>query len=156
MLQIASKFTTRYSDLKTIYKLFIRSILEQSAVVWHSSLKVKDSNQLERVQKSATKLIMGKKYDNYNDALKYLNLEKLSERRKKLCLKFAKKCVKHEKTKQLFPLNNSKKKLRNTELFKVNFGNTDRYKKSTIPFLQNLLNKDEERKRSLIKACGLA
>ena len=33
MLHIASKFTSKFSDLKTIYKLFIRSIVEQSAVV---------------------------------------------------------------------------------------------------------------------------
>ena len=155
MLQIASKFTTKYSDLKTIYKLFIRSILEQSAVVWHSSLNVKNSQQLERVQKSAIKLIMGKRYSDYNDALKCLNLEKLSERRKKLCLNFAKKSIKHEKAKQLFPLNNSKKQLRNTEMFKVNFGNTGRYQKSTIPYLQNLLNENEERKRAFIRTCGL-
>ena len=99
---------------------------------------------------------MGKRYSDYNDALKCLNLEKLSERRKKLCLNFAKKSMKHEKAKKLFPLNNSKKQLRNTEMFKVNFGNTGRYQKSTIPYLQNLLNENEKRKRAFIRTCGLA
>ena len=76
MLQIASRFTSKYADLKTIYKLFIRSILEQSSVVWHSSLKMSDSKQIERVQKSATNIIMGSKYNGYKNALKYLQLEK--------------------------------------------------------------------------------
>ena len=61
--QAYHKFTSKYSDLKTIYKLFIRSILEQSAVVWNSSLKVKNSDDLERVQKSVTKIIMESKPD---------------------------------------------------------------------------------------------
>ena len=52
MLQIASKYTSKYSDLKTIYKLFIRSILEQSAVVWHSSLKVNNLKEYRNQQLS--------------------------------------------------------------------------------------------------------
>ena len=44
--------------------------------------------------------------------------------------------LKHEKAKKLFPFNNSKRQLRSNEVYKVNFANTDRYKKSTIPFLQ--------------------
>ena len=155
MLHIASKFTSKFSDLKTIYKLFIRSILEQSAVVWHSSLHIKDSDELERVQKSATKIIMGNKYSDYDNALKFLQIDRLSERRKKLCLNFAKKCIKHEKAGKIFPLKQLKKKLRSNELFKVNFASTERYQKSTIPFLQSLLNKEEKSKTDFKKACGL-
>ena len=35
--------------------------------------------------------------DDYHEALKYLILESLSERRKKICLSFAKKSLKNEK-----------------------------------------------------------
>ena len=140
LLQIASKFTSKYSDLKTIYKLFIRSILEQSAVVWNSSLKVENSDDLERVQKSATKIIMGSKYSDYKDALNSLKLERLIDRRKRLCLNFAKKSLKHEKVRNLFPVKDLKRQLRNTEVFKVNFATTNRYKKSSVPYMQNLLN----------------
>ena len=155
MLHIASKYTSKFSDLKIIYKLFIRSILEQSAVVWHSSLIQRNSDDIERVQKSAVKIMMGQKYDEYDEALKYLNLEKLSERRQKLCLSFAKKCIKHEKAKQLFPLNNHIKHLRNNERFKVNFASSERYKKSSIPYMQNLLNQDESKKNELKRSIGL-
>ena len=40
-------------DLKDVYILFIRSVLEYCSVVWHSSLTREDSNVLERVQKLA-------------------------------------------------------------------------------------------------------
>ena len=40
-------------DLLAIYESFIRSKLEQSAAVWHSSLSKCNEFDLERVQKSA-------------------------------------------------------------------------------------------------------
>ena len=52
-LHKTSKFTCNKSDLKKIYIQQIRSKLEQSAVVWHSSLSQKCKDQLERVQNSA-------------------------------------------------------------------------------------------------------
>ena len=57
-LHRAAKFTNNVRDLKQIYMLQIRSKLEQSAVVWHSSLTRKNISDLERVQKSALKLIL--------------------------------------------------------------------------------------------------
>ena len=44
--------------LKNVYILFVRSILEQSATVWHSSLTQENKEDLERVQKSAFKVIL--------------------------------------------------------------------------------------------------
>ena len=49
-----------------IYMLQIRSKLEQSAVVWHSGLAEKNKRDLERVQKSALKIILKDRYKNYN------------------------------------------------------------------------------------------
>ena len=129
-------------------------ILEQSAVVWHSSLTLKNRNEIERVQKSAVKIILGNKYTEYKDALKILRLETLFERRNRLSLKFATKSIKHEKAKHLFPLNEKQKHLRNSEKFKVNFASTDRYQNSTIPFLQNLLNIEEKKKNDFIQTCA--
>ena len=84
----------------------IRSKLDSSSVVWHSSLNEKEINTLERCQKAAVKVILKKNnYKNYEDALKMLDLDSLQVRRKKQCLKFAKDCLKNEKMKKLFPLN---------------------------------------------------
>ena len=84
----------------------IRSKLDSSSVVWHSSLNEKEIYSLERCQKAAVKVILKKNnYKNYEDALKMLDLDSLQVRRKKQCLKFAKDCLKNEKMKKLFPLN---------------------------------------------------
>ena len=38
LLHAASKYTSKISNLKTIYTAFIRSKLDHSSVVWHSSI----------------------------------------------------------------------------------------------------------------------
>ena len=97
------QFNVPEKDLITIYILFIRSILEQSATVWHSSLTDEHSNDLERVQKSALKVILQEKYKDYQKGLARLNLETLKERREYLCLEFATKCAKSKKMCHMFP-----------------------------------------------------
>ena len=83
-----------------------------------------------------------------------LNLDTLQERRRKQCLKFAKDCLKHEQMKKMFPENeiNGIIETRHKEKYKVNKANTERYKKSAIPYFQTMLNEEEriktnERKR---------
>ena len=43
------------------------------------------------------------------------------------------------------------KDTRNKEKYVVNIARTERYKKSAIPFMQRLLNKDECEKKKIIK-----
>ena len=76
-LHKTSKFTRNKQDLKKIYLLQIRSKLEQSAVLWHSSITKKCEQNLERVQKSALRIILGEKYVSYDNALKVLKLQSL-------------------------------------------------------------------------------
>ena len=95
LLRRVASFGPDVHDLKTIYVLFIRSQLEQSAVVWHSSLTEHNKSDLERVQKSALKVILGSKYMFYQKALDILDLETLEERREHLFLKFAQKCTRN-------------------------------------------------------------
>ena len=79
-LHKASKFTSNVRDLKQIYISQIRTKLEQSAVVWHSSLTKKNGSDLERVQKAAIRMILKDKYQNYGDALSSLRLKSLKDR----------------------------------------------------------------------------
>ena len=79
-LHKASKFTSNVRDLKQIYISQIRTKLEQSAVVWHSSLTKKNGSDLERVQKAAIRVILKDKYQNYGDALSSLRLKSLKDR----------------------------------------------------------------------------
>ena len=70
LLRTISTFSPSDEDMKNIYILFIRSLLEQSAPVWHSSLTQQDSAALERVQKSAVRIILGNSYVGYKKSLK--------------------------------------------------------------------------------------
>ena len=51
------------------------------------------------------KVILKDKYTNYESALSELKLETLFKRREMLCLKFAKKSLKLQSFKNMFPLN---------------------------------------------------
>ena len=135
-------FNVPDSEMVNIYNLFIRSVLEQSCVVWHYNLSEEDIADLERVQKVACKVILKDRYIDYSLALEHLNLEKLRSRRENLCLKFAKKCIKSEKTRELFPLNTNQVQdnLRQKEKYKVQFASTSRLLNSSIPQIQRALN----------------
>ena len=91
ILRKAASFGASRDDMKTLYIAYVRSHLEQSAVVWHSGLTIQNIHDLERVQKSAVRLIMGGQYENYKKSLSLLKLQTLETRRKELCLNFAKK-----------------------------------------------------------------
>ena len=146
LLRKVASFTTNIEDLKNIYILFIRSLLEQSATVWHSSLSEENKSDLERVQKTAFKIILGKRYKTYKQAQNILELETLNDRRETLCLNFALKSSKNPKTKHMFPLNDKTHgmTMRKSSKFKVQHANNERLRKSGIVYMQNLLNKYEE------------
>ena len=63
----------------------------------------KEGNDLERVQKSAIKVILQEKIKGYQNGLAMLDLEDFKTRREYLCLEFAKKCVKSKQLCQMFP-----------------------------------------------------
>ena len=50
ILRKLKAFQVPTNDLMNIYVLYIRSRLEQSAVVWHSSLTLGEEKELERVR----------------------------------------------------------------------------------------------------------
>ena len=129
-------------DLLDIYILFIRSITEYCAVVFHSSLTQQQSDKLEKIHKTCLKVILDDMYINYEAALEMTALQTLHQRRLNRCLDFSLKCVKHPRNTRLFPLNPSTSEhfLRTREPFQVNFGRTKDYMESAIPFCQRLLN----------------
>ena len=130
-------------DLVDIFILFIRSVTEYCSVAFHSSLTIEQSEKIEQIQKTCLKVILGEMYVSYSAALEMTNLTKLSDRREKRCLDFARKCLKHPRNKRLFPLKKSEEKehfLRKNEIFEVNFASTSKYYQSAIPYCQRLLN----------------
>ena len=148
LLRRVASFGTSVEEMKDVYFLFVRSLLEQSATVWHSSLTEENISDLERVQKSAVKIILGDKYVGYKKSLIKLEMLSLSERREQLCLNFAQKCLKNAKTKSMFPENKKihSMETRNEEKYLVQYANTERLRKSSIIYMQNLLNMNEQSK----------
>ena len=142
LLRSIHSFGATVDEMVHLWTVFCRSVLEQSCVVWHSSLTQENSEELERCQKVFSKLVLKEKYRNYEDALVKLNLDSLHSRRQFLCEKFAKSGIKHKKLDDLFPENDTKTKMetRNQEKFVVQFANTERLKKSSIVSMQKQLN----------------
>ena len=105
-----------------------------------SSLSEDDHTAIERVQKAALRIILDSEYTDYSSALFLTNLETLRSRRKYLCLKFAQKCVKTGKLSDLFPINEKNINTRPHEKFYVTRAKTSRLAKSSVPYLQRLLN----------------
>ena len=136
-------------QIEKIYLTYVRSALEQSALVWHSSLSARNRRDLERVQKAALRVILQNNYTSYKSGLRQLNLQTLHKRREELCLKFAKKCLKNDKVRDFFPKNKSKH--RKGKMFKTNKANTQRYKMSAMPNMQELLKKEIAEKIIILK-----
>ena len=132
-------------------------------MLWHFGLSGKNRNSLERVQKSALRVILGKKYTSYSNALKELNIDSLQERRESLCIKFAKKCLKVNKLRKMFPKKFTMHEMskRNFEYFRVNKTLTNRYLNSAIPQMQRMLNKEKKKEvdtlnKFVVKISGIS
>ena len=147
LLREAAEYTSNYSDLKLIYFSYIRSVLDQSCAIWHNSLTQTNIDDIERVQKNALRVIMKEKYESYQNALDELGINDLVSRRIFLSTKFADNCLKNEKTKHLFQLNNKNHKMttRNPNKYIEIPAKTERFKKSTVPFLVKLLNENNRK-----------
>ena len=142
-------FKVKRQDLKEIYFLYIRSLLEFNCQVWHFSLTEEDISSIERVQKVACRLILQSEYQDYAHALKTLQLETLEARRYSLSLKFAKKCIKHPKAADMFPVKTTHDyATRNPEKFIVQRARTSRLRNSSVPQLQRALNHDFKKQKS--------
>ena len=149
-------FGANRSEMVHLWKTYCRSVLEQSAVLWQGALTEQDTATLERTQKTFTKLILRRKYESYQKSLLILDLPTLDKRRNYLCLNFAKRCIQNGKMSHLFPLNNRNKgyAIRRKLKYKIQFANTERYRKSPVIHMQRLLNEDNENMISSFQPTG--
>ena len=133
-------FKLPIEEMVEIYIMYIRSVLESSAVVWHSSITKGEEIEIERVQKVALRIILKENYECYDRALNITSLETLKERRTQLCQSFAQKCTKNENTKAMFPLKPINVHTRDHDKYFVQHATTARLANSAIPYMQRLLN----------------
>jgi hypothetical protein len=141
ILRKLSKFSVPVEELVHIYCMYIRSVAEQSCVVWSSALTKGEEYDLERVQKVALRVIFNVSYVSYELALHATNLPTLKARRAQLSLKFALKCTKSTRVSDMFPLRDTCVETRNQEKYQVTRARTNRLAHSAIPTMQRQLNK---------------
>ena len=149
MLRRLKKLGASNTEMIDVYFKQIRCVLELAVAVWTPGLTKAESSQIERVQKCALHVILGDSYESYNQSIDILGVEKLSDRRSKLCLNFAKRSEKHPKYSNWFhpaeetvpPTMSTRSDIPiATKYTPVPF-RTDRFNDSPIPFLTELLNK---------------
>ena len=140
-------FLRRLKDLKAsvetlreVYILFVRSTLELCAPLWSGALDRRSAETLERVQRSALRILQPN--EGYQASMKSLNLETPDERRLNLTKKFAKKMANDPKFQYLFPLKTGPNTRSNNKYLEP-VCKTNRYKNSAIPQFIRLLNQNE-------------
>ena len=128
-----------HDQLFDVYCKEVRSILEFGVPVWHPGLTQKDSNNIERIQRIAFKIILQESFIDYSSACIHFNTTTLKQRREKLCLSFASKNLKSEKTffQQNLNKTNTRKEKDLVKFFKCR---TNRYSRSSLPYMAKLLN----------------
>ena len=156
MLRRLKKLGATQSEMIDVYYKQIRCILELAVAVWTPGLTKAEGYQIERVQKCALHVIMGDNYQSYDHAAEFLEVDKLSDRRSKLCLNFARRLENHPKystwfhpAEELLPpyiKTRSEKTLVQSKYTPVPC-RTDRFSRSPLPFLTELLNSYHARKK---------
>ena len=91
------------STKKLLYIAWVRSLLEYASVVWSPHTK-RTFNNLEQVQRRATRFILGRDHSEY-ERLSKLNLLPLKYRREINDLVFFFKCLKNMYKLNIFALN---------------------------------------------------
>ena len=115
--------------------------MEFAAVVWTSGLTLENSMRIERVQKSAFAVILGPAYKSYEEACATLTMETLEKRRELLSVTFATKSAMHQEHRSWFVQNVNNLNTRSKKPpYLPAQGRTQRFMKSPIPYLTELLN----------------
>jgi hypothetical protein len=138
-LWILRRVLTLNLDIHEMFDIYIkevRSILELAVPVWHPGLTKQQSLDIERIQKVAFKIILKEKYSNYDMACKWFSAQ---TRRNQLCLKFGRKNLKSENS-MFTPIKTNMQTRSRGDLVQEFLCNTQRFQKSSLPYLAKLIN----------------
>ena len=129
-------------ELLSVYKSYIRPVLEYAVPLWHAGLTQWQSNRIEMIQKRVCKYILGREYISYVDSLAELEIDHLQIRREHICREFATKACTSLQFAKWFPSAEyiSSMTLRKQPRFKPYRCNTKRFRMSSLPYMTDLLN----------------
>ena len=148
------QFGLSKEELVVGWNSMIRPITEYAAPLWHSGLSNTDEKRLEKLQKRALGIILGTKYIDYkryykfgnkhlsyDEALEKTGLITLKKRREILTGEFALQTFKNERHNDIFTKKVCERTAgRNNYIVQEKQCNTDRYYKSSIPYMSRMLN----------------
>ncbi|KAK3869932.1 hypothetical protein Pcinc_024789 [Petrolisthes cinctipes] len=142
MLRRLKSLGMQLRELRNIFIMFILPKLTYASPAWSSSLSLTQQRQLERVQKRACRIIMGDRYTTYETALITLDLTSLTDSHTKLLKQFGERLISHPRHRHFLPDNNPKPRhaMRHYNRLKPIRATTERYKKSAIPAIVNIIN----------------
>ena len=143
MLRMLKKFGFNHQELITVYKGYVRPLLEYCDSTWHSSLTAGQSKSLEQLQRRACRIVQGRNFTSYSDALSDCDLDSLYDRRVEHCLRFAEGLSKCSRTNELLPpvrRDVHGRNLRSADKLTQLFARTSRFQNSPIPYFISLLN----------------
>ena len=129
----------------------IRSLAEQGVVVWNSGLTNYLSNELEKIQKVAMKIILGDGYTSYEGSCTFFNVAKLSSRRTDLCTNYAVKLFKSKRSIEFFTPYSVRGRAKHQKLVKENICRTTRGFNAPLNYLARLVNKNKTKIENSLK-----
>ena len=129
-------------DILLTYESRVRVHLEMNVPLWHFSIPRKISDNIERVQRAAAFIILGKLASrDYICNLALLGLEPLSERREGICREFARKTMKHPEHNKMFTMVDGRQtRTKRKVVVPVYPAKTARYDRSAVPNLARIIN----------------
>lgn len=140
MLRHLKKSAVPDRDILTIYTSTIRPVIEYACCVYHPMMSMSDSNDLEKLQRRALKIIYG--FDcSYKDAMEKAGILTLEERRREIFRKFTAKTSANQRFADWFPSHRPYLyELRAKKKYEELKANTDRLYKSPLFTMRRLLN----------------
>ena len=135
-MKILKSYNAPKEALKTFYVVaVVRSVLEYGAQVWNGGLTMEQSEDIERIQKRALRIM----YLKYHEALMESNLKTLTDRRDDMCVQLIKDMSNpNHKLNHLLPKKTSQIKQRETRINEATYYNfackTERFKHSPIVY----------------------
>ena len=145
MLKLLKHFNLPRDDLVTIFSGFVRPSAEHAAPVWHPGLTSEESAALERIQRRACRIIMGRQYTSYDDALKACGLDSMYVRREQLCLSFFNSLMESDRFSDWIPPTRGSvhhRNLRNANKLSIPMCNTKRCMNSPMVYMTKLWNEN--------------
>ena len=127
------------TTLVKVYSTMLRPLAEYCAPLYHSMLTAELAEKLEGLQKRALKIIFGFGF-TYNELLLKSKLEKMSTRRAKACLEYAKKLSVSPRFNNWFQEDKREINVRNKKKYVEEYAKTNRLYNSPLFYMRRKLN----------------